>query len=293
MGVMPDVVAAVRAARDRMEALGATIVPVELPDLETTATTFTDVFDVEMRAAHAGLYPERAADYGPLTRHALAHFATRDPLVHVEGAIDARAFRQRIDQLFDDVDVLLCPVARSPHRRRSTTRHHRDLRRRPSQHHPPDAPHQLLGPGRDAGDLAAVGLRRRRAAARRPARDPRRDGRSTPLARRAARSGGAGSRPARRVGLSERGPPASVLLDRVRRRHLGEWASMVGPRTATRSVQSGARAWIPSPVSGVPVLDEFAVGCHGDSASCRGGSPPSSNSSGPLMGTRSSSDGGG
>jgi amidase len=112
MGVMSDVIAAVRAARDRMEALGATIVPVELPDLESMATTFTSVFDIEMRAAHAGLYPERAPDYGPLTRHALAHFATRDPLLHVEGAIQARAFRQRIDQLFDDdVDVLLCPVA--------------------------------------------------------------------------------------------------------------------------------------------------------------------------------------
>jgi amidase len=111
MGVMPDVVAAVRAARDRMESLGATIVPVELPELEATLTTFADVFDIEMRAAHAGLYPERAVDYGPLTRHALAHFATRDPLIHVAGAIDARAFRQRIDQLFDDVDVLLCPVS--------------------------------------------------------------------------------------------------------------------------------------------------------------------------------------
>ena len=111
MGVMPDVVAAVRAARDRMAALGAVIVPVALPDLETTATTFTDVFDVEMRTAHAALYPAQAAGYGPLTRHALAHFSTRDPLVHVQGAIEARAFRQRIDRVFDDVDVLLCPVS--------------------------------------------------------------------------------------------------------------------------------------------------------------------------------------
>jgi amidase len=111
MGVTPDVVAAVLAARDRMEALGATIVSVELPDLECTVTTFTDVFDIEMRAAHASLYPEHAADYGPLTRHALAHFWTRDPLIHVDGAIAARAFRQRIDRLFDEVDVLLCPVS--------------------------------------------------------------------------------------------------------------------------------------------------------------------------------------
>ena len=110
-GVTPDVVAAARASRDRMESQGATIVPVTLPELEPTVTTIADVFDVEMRAAHAGLYPEHAADYGPLTRHALAHIWTRDPLVHVEGASRARAFRQRIDRLFDDVDVLLCPVA--------------------------------------------------------------------------------------------------------------------------------------------------------------------------------------
>jgi amidase len=111
MGVMPWVVDAVRAARDRMEALGATIVPVELPDLESTVTTFTSVFDVEMRAAHARLYPDRAPDYGPIARHGLAHFSTRDPLIHVEGAIEARAFRQRIDQLFENIDVLLCPVS--------------------------------------------------------------------------------------------------------------------------------------------------------------------------------------
>jgi amidase len=44
-------------------------------------------------------------------RHALAHFSTRDPLIHVGGTIGARAFRQRIDQLFETVDVLLCPVS--------------------------------------------------------------------------------------------------------------------------------------------------------------------------------------
>jgi Asp-tRNA(Asn)/Glu-tRNA(Gln) amidotransferase A subunit family amidase len=111
MGVLPEVVAVVRAARERMEALGATIVPIALPDLESTLTTLADVFDIEMRAAHAHLYPARAADYGPLVRYALAHFATRDPLVLVDGGIRARGFRQHVDSLFDEIDVLLCPVA--------------------------------------------------------------------------------------------------------------------------------------------------------------------------------------
>jgi hypothetical protein len=119
MGVVPEVIAAVRAARDRMEALGATIVPVELPDLETTLTTFTSVFDVEMRAAHAGLYPDRALDYGLLARHALAHFSTRDPLIHVGGAIEARARNywksSFLAELSDEaIDVLIAQFAICP-----------------------------------------------------------------------------------------------------------------------------------------------------------------------------------
>jgi Asp-tRNA(Asn)/Glu-tRNA(Gln) amidotransferase A subunit family amidase len=34
---------------------------------------------------------------------------TLDPLAHVEAAIAARAFRHRIDRLFDTIDVLICP----------------------------------------------------------------------------------------------------------------------------------------------------------------------------------------
>jgi amidase len=52
-------------------------------------------------------YPERART-AAATR---SPTSTRDPLVHVAGAIAARAFRQRIDQLFDEIDALLCPVS--------------------------------------------------------------------------------------------------------------------------------------------------------------------------------------
>jgi amidase len=110
-GVMPEVAAAVHAARARMESLGATVVPVTLPERARTLTTLADVFDVEMRAAHAAFFPERAADYGPLTRHGLARAFARDPLVLVDGAVHARAFRQQVDRLFDEIDLLLCPVA--------------------------------------------------------------------------------------------------------------------------------------------------------------------------------------
>jgi Asp-tRNA(Asn)/Glu-tRNA(Gln) amidotransferase A subunit family amidase len=108
MGVMPEVVAAVRAARDRMEALGATIVPVALPDLETTVTTFADVFDVEMRAAHAGLYPERAADYGPLSRDVRADCRNQVSVGRDQAARFARSI---------SCSTIMPPVRGPPHRR--------------------------------------------------------------------------------------------------------------------------------------------------------------------------------
>jgi len=109
-GVAPEMIAALRAARERMSAIGARIVPVELPDVHASLAVFNAVFAAEMRAVHARLFPERVADYGPSLRKALAAFATRDPNGHVEAAIGARAFRHRIDRLFASIDVLLCPA---------------------------------------------------------------------------------------------------------------------------------------------------------------------------------------
>ena len=109
-GVQPEMVAASRAARDVMAALGATVVPVELPDLDTSLATFYAVFAPEVRAAHASLYPEHAQDYSPSLRDVLGFFSKLDPLAHVEAAIGARAFRHTIDRLFDEIDVLLCPA---------------------------------------------------------------------------------------------------------------------------------------------------------------------------------------
>lgn len=108
--VEPEIVAAVQSARDRMAALGGMIVPVTLPDLDATLATFSALFAAEVRAAHARLYPLRAGDYSPSLREALALFSRLDPLAHVEAAIAARAFRHRIDRLFDGIDVLICPA---------------------------------------------------------------------------------------------------------------------------------------------------------------------------------------
>jgi amidase len=108
--VHPAMAAAARAARDRMAALGATLVPVALPAVERVLPLFYAVFATEVRAAHARHYPARADDYGPSLRDSLGAFASLDPHAHVEGALGARAFRHRIDRLFHAIDVFLCPA---------------------------------------------------------------------------------------------------------------------------------------------------------------------------------------
>ena len=75
--------------------------------------SFLDRFAAKLSLPDAdSALPGRDAEMpGLATRHALAHACTRDPLILVEGGIEARAFRQEIDALFADVDVLLCPTA--------------------------------------------------------------------------------------------------------------------------------------------------------------------------------------
>jgi amidase len=109
----PDLVTVARAALDAMLALGAEVKPIELPSLDSALNTFTSVFSVELRSAHVRFYPERADDYTPILRETLALVSGVDPLRYVDASIRARAFRSQIDCLFDQIDVLLCPVAPS------------------------------------------------------------------------------------------------------------------------------------------------------------------------------------
>jgi Asp-tRNA(Asn)/Glu-tRNA(Gln) amidotransferase A subunit family amidase len=106
----PEVVSVARAALDTMLSLGAEVKPIELPSVRGALNAFTGVFALEMRSTLERFYLERADDLTPSLRETLALVSAFDPLRYVDASIRARAFRSQIDCMFDQIDVLLCPV---------------------------------------------------------------------------------------------------------------------------------------------------------------------------------------
>lgn len=64
-GTDPQVAAALEAALEVFEALGAKIAPVKLPDQTGLQDSWDAICGVEVKIAHAGVWPERKDEYGP------------------------------------------------------------------------------------------------------------------------------------------------------------------------------------------------------------------------------------
>jgi amidase len=111
VGVHPDVSQAVLAAVDVLQAQGAEIVAVTVPEpaQDATGQAWYILTAVEALVAHAGFYPERAADYGPF--RALLEDGTR---YSAQAYAQAHQVREelsgRLQGLFENVDVVLCPT---------------------------------------------------------------------------------------------------------------------------------------------------------------------------------------
>src|SRR5262249_4094348 len=102
---------AVLAAVDVLKAQGADMVAVTVPepDSEATVRAWYTLTAADALVAHAGLYPERAAEYGPF-RELLEDGTKRSAQEYAQ----AHQFREecsgRLQGLFEDIDVLLCPT---------------------------------------------------------------------------------------------------------------------------------------------------------------------------------------
>jgi amidase len=105
----PEVTAAVIDAARMLERLGATLVPVEVPDVEPCISAWTKLCAAEAAATHAATYPSRAAEYGPGFRS----FLEIGSALHGADYANAHFIRERfagdLHGLFGKVDLLLCP----------------------------------------------------------------------------------------------------------------------------------------------------------------------------------------
>ena len=109
-GVDPEVVGAVREGLKVMQNLGATIVEVDLPDIDPYLPYWRTLCTAEAVVAHEATYPSRREDYGPYFQEWLDRGAA------VTGAEYARATFMRnacsgvFRNAFMGIDVLACPT---------------------------------------------------------------------------------------------------------------------------------------------------------------------------------------
>jgi amidase len=111
IGVHPEVSKSVLAAVDVLKTQGADLVAVTVPepDSEATVRAWYTLTAADALVAHAGLYPERAAEYGPF-RELLEDGTQRSAQDYAQAHQFREEWNGRLQGLFEDIDVLLCPT---------------------------------------------------------------------------------------------------------------------------------------------------------------------------------------
>jgi amidase len=108
--VEPEVASAVLSARDVLRALGASIVPVTVPDTDPAVAAWMPICAAEAAVAHAATFPSRRAAYGPTLAGLLDAGLALSATDH-QRALRVRAeFSGRMAALMADVDLLLMPA---------------------------------------------------------------------------------------------------------------------------------------------------------------------------------------
>lgn len=113
-GVHDELTEALREAIETLRQLGATIKPVQLPDLRTSSSEWFTIASADALAAHSEYYPDLATKYGSYFREFL------EKGTEVTGIQYATAHRQRLEcrgklaKAFREFDVLVCPTMGGP-----------------------------------------------------------------------------------------------------------------------------------------------------------------------------------
>lgn len=108
----PDVIAATAAAGQKLQELGATLAPIELPSLARSPEAVFTLFSTELAAAHGELLARRRADYHPAVA-AMLEQALETPLEAIAEAVEVRTrLRAEIKDAFaaTGVEVLATPT---------------------------------------------------------------------------------------------------------------------------------------------------------------------------------------
>ena len=113
-GVDPDEARALEAALKVLQAAGARIVEVRMPDVADVAQYWSVICGHEMATAHAETYPARASEYGPYLRALLAEGAAVTPDQLAAARRRRAALTAQLDELLATIDVLASPASDTP-----------------------------------------------------------------------------------------------------------------------------------------------------------------------------------
>jgi amidase len=107
--VDPDVAAAMNDVLAELTRLGATVVPVTMPDVSQVSRAWLDLCAVEALAAHAETFPSRASEYGPGLRAALESGQRVSPASLTAAATVRSEVSASLERMLTSVDCLVCP----------------------------------------------------------------------------------------------------------------------------------------------------------------------------------------
>ncbi len=113
-GTDPEVTRAVLAAAHVCRDLGARLHTVSVTGIVAAADDWYAVCAVEAAAAHEAYFPARAAEYGPTFRSLLEDGARTSAREYAKAQFRRREVCRIIDDLWQDVDLLLCPSMPTP-----------------------------------------------------------------------------------------------------------------------------------------------------------------------------------
>jgi amidase len=93
---------------------GAELREVRMPDLEPAFASWGVIGAADIALAHQEYFPERADDYGPALRSFLEAAAGLSGPDYARACEQRATFKRGLENLFDEIDLLLCPAMALP-----------------------------------------------------------------------------------------------------------------------------------------------------------------------------------
>jgi amidase len=113
-GVDDELAGSVRAGVDALRDLGAEVIEVQMPDVDSYLPAWPVLCSAEAVAAHRGHYPDRQDDYGPWFRGWLDQGAAVTGADYAEANNRRAECNGKIRESLQEIDVLACPSMIAP-----------------------------------------------------------------------------------------------------------------------------------------------------------------------------------